>query len=119
MKKQTEWTKEERSAFTRVIRTLDEFEKLSDQFPVSFMKMFLEITLKEGLGPTDYAERLGKIKGPASRIINILGDHPRNTEKTHGLIEKIDDPQDQRKTHIFLTAKGEILAKKLLRAQGL
>jgi DNA-binding MarR family transcriptional regulator len=119
VKKPVEWTKEERSALTRVIHTLDEFDKLSDQFPVSYMKMFLEIALKEGLGPTDYAERLGKIKGPASRIINSLGKYPRRTEKSYELIDKYDDPQDQRKTPIFLTAKGEQLAKKLLRAQGL
>lgn len=119
MKKPLEWTKEERSALERVIRTLDEFENLSDQFPVSYMKMFLEIAVRPGLGPTDYAQRLNKIKGPASRIINSLGSYPRRTEKSYELIDKFDDPHDQRKTPIFLTAKGEALAKKLLRAQGL
>jgi DNA-binding MarR family transcriptional regulator len=116
MKKQTDWTQEERKALTRLVHALDEFEKLSDQFPVSFMKMFLEIALKEGLGPTEYAQRLGKIKGPASRIINTLANSPRHKEKTYDLIKKFDDPQDQRKSPIFLTAKGEALAKRLLRA---
>lgn len=119
MKKPIDWSPEQNAAFERINKTLDVFETLSDQFPVSYMKMFMEIALKQGLSPTDYAQRLGKLKGPACRIIDSLGSHPRRTEKCHELIEKFDDPIDARVKHVVLTSKGEQLAKKLLRAQGL
>jgi DNA-binding MarR family transcriptional regulator len=115
LKPKYEYTTEERALFKKLQRTARVLKKINQQFPVSFLDGLLEIALKQGLGSTEYAERLETSKGNGSRILGTLGDRPRRTEVTYEFITQEDDPLDSRKTHYFITAKGNALLKQLAR----
>ena len=115
MKAKYDYTPEEREQFKRLQRTVRVLKKINQQFPVSFLDGLLEIALKQGLGSTEYAERLDTSKGNGSRILGTLGDRPRRTEVVYEFITQEDDPLDSRKTHYFITTKGNALLKQLAR----
>jgi DNA-binding MarR family transcriptional regulator len=113
VKQKHEFTPEEMRSFKKLLRALEYFKKLSVAFPESYMEGFLHVALKQGLGTGEYSQRLEMNKDSTSRILGIIGDRPRRTEKSYALVEQCDDPLDSRKTHYFVTAKGAQILKKI------
>ena len=115
MKAKIEYTDEERRQFIRLQRALRVVKQVSKQFPISYLEGFLEIALKQGLGTSEYSERLEESKGNASRLLGTLGDRSRRSEMSLNWIDQLDDPQDSRKTHYYISPKGNAVLKKLVR----
>lgn len=114
-----EWTPEERLELERLARTIEAFEEISQTFPVSFMRTFLTVALKQGLGPVDYGKRMSVVTPVVSRALAKLGMRGRTKkEKPYELIEPFDDDDDARAIHYHLTPRGKALLKKILKAQG-
>ena len=115
MKPKFDYTDEEREQFKRLQRALRVVKRVSKQFPISYLEGFLEIALKQGLGTSEYSERLEESKGNASRLLGTLGDRSRRTEMSLNWIDQLDDPQDSRKTHYYISPKGNTILKQLVR----
>jgi DNA-binding MarR family transcriptional regulator len=115
VKPKYDYTPEERELFKKLQRAIRVLKTKNQQFPVSFLDGLLEIALKQGLGSTEYAERLKTSKGNGSRILGTLGDRPRRTEVVYNFITQYDDPTDSRKTHYYITAEGNAILKDLAR----
>ena len=114
-----EWTPEERLELERLARTIEAFEEISQTFPVSFMRTFLTVALKQGHGPVEYGKRMGVITPVVSRALAKIGMRGRRKgETSYELIEPFRDDEDARAIHYHLTPKGRSLLKKVLKAQG-
>lgn len=113
MKQKYEFTPGEIVSFKKLLKALEHFKKLTPSLPLSHMESFLHVALKQGLGTVEYAQRMEYNKDNASRILGVIGERPRKTETPYGLIEQCDDPVDSRKTHYYVTGKGNQLLKKL------
>lgn len=115
MKPKFDYTKEEREQMKRLQRALRVIKVVSKQFPISYLEGFLEIALKQGLGTSEYSERLKESKGNASRLLGTLGSRSRRLETSLNWIDQIDDPQDSRKTHYYISPKGNAVLKQIVR----
>jgi hypothetical protein len=114
VKQKITFSPEELKSFKAMIRALAQFKQLSERFPVSYMETLLQVAVKQGLGTTEYAERVSIGKDSTSRTLGVLGERPRaRDEKVYGFLEQCDDPIDSRKTHYFVTSKGAQLLKKI------
>jgi DNA-binding MarR family transcriptional regulator len=115
VKSKFDYSDEEREQFKKLQRALRVVKRVSKQFPISYLEGFLEIALKQGLGTSEYAERLEESKGNGSRLLGTLGDRSRRTEIALNWIEQVDDPQDSRKTHYYISPKGNAVLKQIVR----
>lgn len=114
MKQKYEFSPEELKSFKKLVRTLAHFKKLSIRFPESYMEALLQVAMKQGLGTVEYAEIMELSKDSTSRALGVIGDRPRQRDDlTYNFIEQCDDPVDSRKTHYYVTAKGNAFLKKL------
>lgn len=115
MEPRFDFSTDEREQLKKLQRVLRIIKQYSKQFPISYLEGFLEIALKQGLGSTEYAERLDETKGNGSRILGVLGKRNRRNEQVLNWVDQIDDEHDSRKTHYFISNKGNILIKKILK----
>lgn len=113
MKQKYEYTPEEMASFKKLLRAFEHFKKLSPSMPLSYMEGMLHVALKQGLGTVEYAQRMEYNKDNTSRILGVMGARPRRTEDPYHLLEQCNDPVDSRKTHYYVTTKGNQLLKKL------
>lgn len=114
MKQKYEFTAQELASFKKMLRAIEVFKKLSPSLPLSHMEGFLQVAIKQGLGTVEYAQRLEYNKDNTSRILGVMGERPRKLEEPYRLIEQCDDPVDSRKTHYYVTAKGNQVLKKVV-----
>ncbi len=102
-----------RTNLTRVLRIIQEFRKHDPELQTQAAQMFLEIALNEGRAVTEIAERIDVAGATASRNIHLLGHKHRSGRPGLGLVEQRVDPQDNRRSLVYLTKKGKLVAETL------
>lgn len=97
----------------RLIACIEEFRKLSEQFPPQTMLVFLEVARNgdKGTTMTNLAQAFGMSQSAISRNVTTLSKV--NWHKTPGLdlVDIQPDPYDFRRKLIKLNAKGRRIAK--------
>jgi DNA-binding MarR family transcriptional regulator len=116
------YTPKDLRALTRIA---DEFRTIEEDFPVSYIAVIAYIARheqdkKELPCNTDVSAHTGIARPSLSRIIRALSDtrlgstkpgdeRPEGSRPSLKLIEKLDDPVDQRMNRLRLTTKGRAL----------
>jgi hypothetical protein len=76
----------------------------------SYIDAFLVVTLRPGLGPTDYAPMIGSIQPATSRTLMEIGEQARIRQAPLHLVDSRIHPESRRQRQYFLTSKGYALA---------
>jgi DNA-binding MarR family transcriptional regulator len=81
---------------------------LDHSIPLSYIRAFLCVAQKEGLGPSEYAKMYGTTQPMMSRYLIELSIRGRNAIRKSGLglVERVSDSEDLRAQRYFLTVKG-------------
>lgn len=114
MRKTYEFNAGEAKELKRFLASIRHFKDLSKGFPVSHIEALLAVALSPGQGSGDYAALMDEDKASTSRMLGVIGERPRRTEKCYNLIEQYDDPVDSRRTQYYLTPAGYSFLRKLL-----
>lgn len=101
-------------AIRRALLILDVFRRIDPKMPLGYAVMLLQVALRPGEGPTEYAKRMGVSQPGASRVLLELADHAREKDHGLGLLDKAQDPVNLRRTRYFLTPLGHRLLDELL-----
>jgi DNA-binding MarR family transcriptional regulator len=78
--------------------------------PAAYIRAFILVGKKEGLGVTEYADQVGISPTVMTRNLLDIGDRNRQREKGLELITQDRDPFDLRKHRARLTPKGRKMA---------
>ncbi len=101
------------AAALRAIRDLD------PELPSSKVALLLEVARSPGLGPSEYARRLGSTQAVISRSLRDLGEINRLHEPGLGLVYAVIDKMDSRHKPHYLTPKGEdLIGEYLIHLRG-
>jgi DNA-binding MarR family transcriptional regulator len=85
--------------------------------PMQHAFAFLLVTLEEGLGVQEYAERAGITQAVMTRILFALSSRGRRRNKPgYGLVQQAVDLRDSRRHQTFLTIKGKALMQEIVRS---
>jgi DNA-binding MarR family transcriptional regulator len=83
--------------------------------PSSYIAAFLQVAMKPGEGPTDYAKYLGTIQPVMSRTLSEIGVKARERDEPLFWVDREEDRENMRKKRFFLTAKGQALLRRILK----
>lgn len=109
---------DEKAGAKALLTALEAFREIRHDMPLQYVVSFLLVCEEEGLGPNEYAKRIGVSPSVMSRHLLDIGDRNRNMEKGFELIYKRQDPMELRRFRCFLTDKGRVLARRIGRALG-
>jgi len=85
------------------------------EFPIQWVKVFLQIAKNEGSSLKDIAEETGISMSVMSRTIGALSN-TRRMGKPYGVVLVKNAKDDRRRKELFLSAKGKRLLEKLMDA---
>ncbi len=91
------------------------FRAIRRIMPMQHAYAFLLVALEQGCGVQEYAERAGVTQAVMTRILFALGPRGQGRERGYGLVQQIIDTKDARKHQTFLTAKGKVLIREIVR----
>jgi len=94
---------------------MDAFRAVRRIMPMQHAYAFLLVALEEGRGVQEYAERAGVTQAVMTRILFALGSRSRGRERGYRLVQQGVDMKDARKHQTFLTAKGKVLMREIVR----
>lgn len=109
---------QQKAAMDGILGVLDPFFEIRDTMPLQYLKAFLLVARKEGLGVVDYAQQAGVSMSVMSRHLLDIGERSRHMEKGFGLVTYRSNPMELRKHEYYLTDKGRALAYRLARQWG-
>lgn len=109
-------SEDERHVLDAEVAILNIWEKYRSTMPLQYVRAFLLVATKEGLGVNEYAKMLGLSLTTMSRHMSDIGDKDRYGEPGFGLVTAEIDARDSRIHRVFLTPKGAGLAKQLVHA---
>jgi DNA-binding MarR family transcriptional regulator len=107
---------ETREYARRLSKALEPFRGLKPIVPLTYVIAFLEVAAEEGLGVSDYAQKLDTVPTVMTRNLLDIGDRNRQREEGLGLITQERDLHDLRKHNAFVTPKGKSLLQKSMAA---
>jgi DNA-binding MarR family transcriptional regulator len=84
--------------------------------PLRLVTAFLAVASNEGQGLNEYARQLGIDRSVMSRFIHDLADRARTGDPGLGLISIDEGRRPNRQQEIFLTKKGQAVARTMLRS---
>jgi DNA-binding MarR family transcriptional regulator len=84
--------------------------------PLRLVTAFLAVACNEGQGLNEYARQLGIDRSVMSRFIHNLADRARNGDPGLGLISIDEGRRPNRQQEIFLTKKGQAVARAIQRS---
>ena len=102
----------------QLLGALEAFFSLRETMPAQYIRAFLLVAEKEGLGVVDYARRAGVSMSVMSRHLLDIGERNRYMEEGFGLVTHRRKPMELRKHEYFLTDKGRALLHKVIRPTG-
>lgn len=110
-------------AAQKLMRILDEFQKLDPGMPLGCVDVFLQVMALDRPTSQEIADAVGASRSTASRHTQELADRPRRVTRNgkrvidpgHMLIEGHPDPLNRRTVRFRLTHKGRELANLLTR----
>ena len=114
----TNVTEEDLRKLKTVWRTIEAFRSIDPKMPSSYMAAFISVAMEPGLGPTEYARRLGTHQAIASRVLLEIGPKSRLKDSGYGLVQVGISNADMRAHSYELTTKGRVLLQRLLDLQG-
>ena len=106
----------EQKGVRQLLGALEAFFSLRETMPAQYIRAFLLVAEKEGLGVVDYARRAGVSMSVMSRHLLDIGERNRHMEPGFGLVIKRQDPMNLRRWEVLLTEKGRQVARKMMRS---
>jgi len=97
--------------YTNKLNILEEFRKIDPEMPIQMAVIFLNVAADEGLNMTDLYKRSGVSQASVSRNVAALSKWHRLNKAGHDLVTTKEDPAERRRKVVFLTPKGQLLAK--------
>jgi DNA-binding MarR family transcriptional regulator len=73
------------------------------------------LSFEEGCGVEEYPKRVGITQPVMTRILFALGSTGRRRKPGYGLAQQTIDTEDARRHQTFLTAKGKVLMREIVR----
>jgi DNA-binding MarR family transcriptional regulator len=104
-----------KTALNKIVNVLQALRKVRPTMPINHAFAFLTVALDEGLGVTEYAERLNVSQSVMTRWLYDIGLQTRTREPGLDLVIQRADPLDMRRHQTFLTDAGRSLAYELIR----
>ncbi len=98
---------------TPVLRLLRELQMIDPEFPLQYAVCLAEIAHDEGLGLTELSRRTGMPLSTVSRIVGALSRN-RQSGAPYDLVRVTINPQERRRKHIYLTARGHAVINGLV-----
>lgn len=106
---------EEVRRLNHLLHVVDLFRAREPKMPISYMLGFLAVAMDPGKGPSDYARALGTIQPVMSRILLEIGKKARHRGESLGLVDYEQDPGNLRTHRYFLTQKGKLFYRDLMK----
>jgi DNA-binding MarR family transcriptional regulator len=94
---------------------MDAFRAIWPIMPLQQAYAFLFVALEEGRSVEEYAKRAGITQPVMTRILFALGSTGRRRKPGYGLVQQTIDTEDARTHQTFLTAKGKVLMREIVR----
>jgi DNA-binding MarR family transcriptional regulator len=73
---------------------------------ISHVRALLQVALDPGVGPAEYARKLGTLQPVASRLLLDISTETSQGKTGLGLVDRDTDPMSLRNRRTFLTPKG-------------
>jgi len=109
-------TDEEKRLVKTLLVALDIMRELRGDMPMQYVMTFRLVAEEEGLGITEYAQKAGVAQSVMTRHVLDIGDRDRYRGEGMGLVYKQVDPMEQRKHRVWLTDKGRVIMRRIIRA---
>lgn len=100
---------------SKLARVIEEFRKEQPAIPSAYIATFLQVAMKPGQGPTEYAKALGSIQPVLSRTLSEIGIKAREREEPLYWVDREEDPENRRTKRFFLTGKGQALLHRIIK----
>jgi len=108
-------TKGEQLALRKGLLFMEAFRAIRRLMPLQHAYAFLHVAVEEGLSVSEYAKHVGVSQAVMTRILFSLGSSSQGRAPGYGLVQQAIDLEDPRKTQSFLTAKGKVLMREIVR----
>lgn len=110
---------QEREALQGLYRTLGHFRAMmGPKVPSQVIMAYLAVALEEGQPLNEYASRLGSRMSTTSRHFMDLAERNRHKGDGHKLIERRDNPLNEREKLMTLSAQGKLMRRLVLETLG-
>lgn len=100
-------------ALTRLNWTVETVRRVAPNMPLGYLHMLLWVSMKPGLGPTEYAKLTGTTQPIASRVLLEIGPQARERQEPLNLVSRCVSPHSLRQVEYRLTPKGEALVRRV------
>jgi DNA-binding MarR family transcriptional regulator len=108
-------SKDEQLALRRCLSVVESFRAVRRIMPLQHAYTFLLVAWDEGHSVSEYAKRAGVTQAVMTRILFSLGSSGQGRAPGYGLVQPAIDLEDPRRTQSFLTAKGKVLMREIVR----
>lgn len=109
-------TDDERAYARALLLALEPIRAIRPTMPLQHLYTFLQVTMDEGCGVTEYAKKAGVSTTVMTRHLLDIGDRNRQREDGYGLVTQERDLQDLRRHNARVTPKGRALLSKIINA---
>lgn len=104
------------NTLTGVKAMIDKLSAINHKMPISYARVFIQVALNPGSGPTDYADHLDMDQPSVSRILKELSGKARHRKEAAELVEHVVSAESGRDKEYYLTRAGMTLMYDLIRA---
>jgi DNA-binding MarR family transcriptional regulator len=94
---------------------MEAFRAIRRLMPLQHAYAFLLVALEQGLSVSEYATRVGVTQSVMTRILFSLASSSQGRAPGYKLVQQTTDLEDPRRTQTFLTGKGKVLVREILR----
>ena len=102
-------------ACVTILNLLNTLRGVHNEFPIQYAVCLIEISCRQGISPSDLAQRTGLAISTVSRIIGALSDN-RQKGKAFDLVNVRISEKSRRSKQLFLTPSGEKICRRLAQA---
>jgi DNA-binding MarR family transcriptional regulator len=107
--------KGEQLALRKGLLFVEAFRAIRRVMPLQHAYAFLHVAIEEGLSVSEYAERVGVTQSVMTRILFSLASGGQGRAPGYDLVQQTTDLEDPRITQTFLTARGKVLMREVVR----
>lgn len=112
----TEWTAEQKSRLRDVLVTIEAFRSLDPEMQAQQMATLLQVALNEGTSLREIMAKTGSSSSAVTRHIYAFSEWKARNIPGLNFVKAETDPDDRRRSSLFLTSKGRVFLSKLIDA---
>jgi DNA-binding MarR family transcriptional regulator len=105
----------DQTALASLLASVEPFREIRGTMPLQYVIAFVLVAMEEGLGVGEYAKQAGVSMSVMSRHLLDIGERNRHKDPGFGLVYSKPDPNELRKSEVYLTDKGKALKHRLIR----